>query len=62
MAKLLLLKNAAGVKIAEIQVTEKPEEHDVVSVEGVNYRIFRMVSPNLKRGTDLVFRAVVSPV
>jgi hypothetical protein len=62
MAKILLLKNVAGVKIAEIQVTEKPDERDVVNVEGVNYRIFRLVSPNLKRGADLVFRAVVSPV
>jgi hypothetical protein len=62
MAKILVLRNAAGLKIAELPVTEKPEERDTVNVAGVDYKIFRLVSPNLKRGADIVFRAVVSPV
>lgn len=62
MAKFLMLKNAAGVKVAEVEVADRPSEHDVITVEGVNYKIFRSVSPNLKRGADIVFRAVVTLV
>ena len=62
MAKFLVLRTTANVKVAEIEVSEKPEEKDVIAVGAERYRIFRCVTPNLKRGNDIVFRCIVTPV
>jgi hypothetical protein len=62
MAKYLVLRNMANVKIDEIEVSDRPKERELVVVGPTSYRIFRMVSPNLKREDDIVYRAVVTPL
>ena len=62
MAKILVLRSMGNEKIAEIAVSDKPTERSVVVVSNIAYRIFKLVSPNLRRGDDIVYRATAVPV
>jgi len=62
MAKYLALRTVSNVKIGEIEVQDRPSEREIVVMDSASYKIFRMVSPNLKRENDIVYRAVVAPL
>lgn len=62
MAKILALRNTENVKIGELEVIDTPTEKSVIQHNGVSYRVFRIASPLLQRGADIVYRTVVNPV